>query len=115
MQVKLPNSAVLDLDYSSEETTGYYLVSNHWTVINDTNITFVRKNSLGYCYNLKWAGPLSKYEAQKLNGNGTGNTIISHGTIRPFLIKINNEVVLPNSLDVRKILGLDAADFQLAN
>jgi hypothetical protein len=39
------------------------LISLKWTLINEEYITFVRKEACAYCYNLDWAGPISKSDA----------------------------------------------------
>ncbi|WP_158728410.1 MULTISPECIES: hypothetical protein [unclassified Flavobacterium] len=115
MKVNLPNAATLTLDSSSNELYGYFLVSNRWTVMNDANITFVRKNALGYCYNLDWGGPLTRHEALKLRNNSAAITIVSIATIKPFLKTTNDKIYLPNTADVRKAIGIDNEDLQLAN
>ncbi|MBB1192624.1 hypothetical protein DNC80_02945 [Flavobacterium sp. SOK18b] len=114
MKVNLPNGSTLALDSSNDDLYHYLLVSKRWTVQNDSNITFVRKNALGYCYNLEWAGPLTKYEALKLSSSSTSITIISIAKIRPFLKTINDKIYLPNTTDVRKALGIDNDEVQFA-
>jgi hypothetical protein len=88
-------------------------VSKRWTVQNDSNITFVRKNALGYCYNLEWAGPLTKYEALKLSSSSTSITIISIAKIRPSsrqsMIKY-----IQIQLMFCKALGIDNDEVQFA-
>jgi hypothetical protein len=115
MKVNLPNTVTLALDSSNNELSGYFLVSTKWTVINDANITFVRKNALGYCYSVDWAGPLTKHEVLKLSNNSASITIVSIATIRPFLKTTNDKIYLPNTADVRKAIGIDNEDLQLAN
>jgi hypothetical protein len=46
MKVNLPNGSTLALDSSNDDLYHYLLVSKRWTVQNDSNITFVRKNAL---------------------------------------------------------------------
>jgi hypothetical protein len=86
-------------------------VSKRWTVQNDSNI-FVRKNALGYCYNLEWAGPLTKYEALKLSSSSVSTTIISIAKIRPSsrqsMIKYTFQIQL-----MFKALGIDNDEVQL--
>lgn len=115
MKVNLPNAVTLTLDSSKNELSGYFLVSTKWTVMNDVNITFVRKNALGYCYNLDWAGPLTKHEVIKLSINNPSISIVSIATIRPFLQILNDVVYLPNTAEARKAIGIDNDDLQLAN
>jgi hypothetical protein len=52
MKVNLPNGSTIALD-SSNDDIPLFIGSKRWTVQNDSNI-FVRKNALGYCYNLEW-------------------------------------------------------------
>lgn len=115
MKVKLLNATNTSLDYSSDELTGYYLISNRWTMQNDENITFVRKKGFGYCYNVVWAGPLTKSEAAKLSCDNKTIVVVRHEIIKPFLQFLANEVFLPNSLEVRTIIGLDGNQLHLAN
>ncbi|MCG9791621.1 hypothetical protein [Flavobacterium algicola] len=115
MEVKLPFSENLELNSSNNDTTGYYLVSTRWTMINDDHITFIRRRSLGYCYNLNWAGPLSRYDAEKIIKNKETTLIISHAALIPFLVTVNNELVVPNNAEVRKLIGFKAESLQQAN
>jgi hypothetical protein len=42
------------------------LISLKWTLINEEYITFLfAKEACAYCYNLDWAGPISKSDATK--------------------------------------------------
>ena len=115
MKVNLPHTSTLAFDSFDSDFSGYFLVSAKWTAANDVNITFVRKNALGYCYNLDWAGPLTKHEALKIYRSNPLLTIVSIVTVRPFLKIENNGVYLPNIIDVRKAIGIDTDDLQVAN
>lgn len=115
MDLKLPTSVNIIADDTNSDPSGYYLVSTRWTMINDKSITFVRNKSLGYCYNLKWAGPMNKFDAVKASQSNKTTRIVSHSILEPFLVFLNNEMVLPNSAEVRKIIGLDSGELQLAN
>ncbi|MDD2675392.1 MAG: hypothetical protein PHF81_10975 [Flavobacterium sp.] len=115
MKVKLLNAPIIFLDYSGDLLTGYYLISNHWTVLNDVYITFVRRKGIGYCYNVTWAGPLTKSEAEKLSCDNETILAVRHDVIKPFLQFLDDEVFLPNSVEVRTIIGLDCDQLNLAN
>lgn len=115
MEVKLQSKAFTEVQNKSNDTTAYYLVSARWTVINDSYITFVRQKGPGYCYNMDWAGPLSKYEVQKLNSYSTNTIIVSHDLVKEFLIVQGDQCFLPNSPEVRRLIGLNAAELQVAN
>ncbi|NRT15996.1 hypothetical protein HNP99_002358 [Flavobacterium sp. 28A] len=115
MDVKLPtiNPDATSVNY--DEVTGYYLVSKRWTMINDVNITFIRCKGLGYCYNSKWAGPMSKFEAEKICQSKKTTLIISHSLLKSFLVITSDSVSLPNTGEIRKLIGLDSGELQLAN
>ncbi|AWG20461.1 hypothetical protein FFWV33_02410 [Flavobacterium faecale] len=115
MDLKLPTSEIIITNDTNSDPAGYYLVSTRWTMINDKSITFVRSKSLGYCYNLKWAGPMNKFDAEKANQSNKTTRIVSHCILKPFIAFLNNEMVLPNSPEVRKLIGLDSGELQLAN
>lgn len=115
MEIKLPNREVTEIPSTSDEVSGYFIVSTRWTMINDQNITFIRNKSLGYCYNIAWAGPMNKFDANKVNASNKATRVISYQAIRPFLGKLNDALVLPNSPEVRKLIGLDNAELQVAN
>lgn len=100
--------------FSSENLSGYYLISLRWSMINDQHITFVRKNKIGYCYNAAWAGPMTKHDIQQLKRDPT--TIVIHSSlIKNHLIKLKNEIVLPNTYEIRAIIGFDRGNLQMAN
>ena len=115
MELKLPITDSTITDSVVDEITGCYLVAARWTMINDKNVTFVRNKTLGYCYNLKWAGPLSKFDADIACQNSKATFVISHSLLKPFLVNLNDELSLPNSIEVRKLIGLDDEELQLAN
>lgn len=115
MELKLPITDSTNIDSIADEITGCYLVSARWTMINDKNVTFVRNKAFGYCYNLKWAGPLSKFDADIACQNSKTTFVISHSLLEPFLVHLNDELSLPNSIEVRKLIGLDDNELQLAN
>lgn len=115
MELKLPITDSTITDSIADEITGCYLVSSRWTMINDKNVTFVRNKALGYCYNLKWAGPLSKFDADIACQNSKTTFVVSHSLLKPFLVHLNDELSLPNSIEVRKLIGLDDEELQLAN
>ncbi|CAM2822695.1 hypothetical protein [Flavobacterium frigoris] len=114
MELKLPITDSTNIDSIADEITGCYLVSARWTMINDKNVTFVRNKAFGYCYNLKWAGPLSKFDADIACQNSKTTFVISHSLLEPFLVHLNDELSLPNSIEVRKLIGLDDNELQLA-
>ncbi|MFN7098918.1 MAG: hypothetical protein ACK4M4_00915 [Flavobacterium sp.] len=115
MEVKLQSKAFTEVKNESTETTGYYLISARWTVINDSYITFVRKKGPGYCYNMDWAGPLSKFDVQKLNSYSSSTIIVSHQLLKEFLLVEGNQIFLPNSPEVRRVIGLNSGELQVAN
>lgn len=115
MKLKLPITDSRSANFISDEVIGCYLVSTRWTMINDKNITFVRNKALGYCYNLKWAGPLSESDAEIACHNNKTTFVINHLLLQPFFVYLNNEVTLPNSIEVRKLIGLDNVELQIAN
>lgn len=99
---------------SSENLSGYYLISLRWSMINDKHITFVRKNKIGYCYNAAWAGPMTKHEIQQLKRDAT--TIVIHSSlIENHLIESNEEIVLPNTYEIRTLIGFNEGNLQMAN
>lgn len=107
MELKLPSTDSTSRDSIVDEITGCYLVSARWTMINDKNVTFVRDKALGYCCNLKWAGPLSKFDADIACQNSKTTFVISHSLLKPFLVHLDDELRLPNSIEVRRLIGLD--------
>lgn len=80
-----------------ENKTRFLLLSLKWTHKKDKWITFWRKNASGYCWFKEWAG-------DKLKG---------------LWIKVNYEgyerEVLPNTLKIRKILGVTLDNFKASN
>ena len=108
MKVVDPNVSSVLSEKSPNGSAQYFLVSKKWSAINDQFITFVRKSSIGYCYNLNWAGACSSYELEPLVK--TDKTILIHiTTIEPYLTKVSidnkNYLFLPNTEQVRKIIG----------
>ncbi len=114
MEIKFNQAANSEKPCFSEEITGYFLISAKWSMLRDAYITFVRKNAMAYCYNLNWAGPLTKFEIDRIS-KANDVIIVSHEIIKDYLVCINNVLVLPNSPELRKALGLHGADFFLAN
>ena len=116
MKVKLHNTPPFLETNHFEDRTGYYLISLKWTLINEEYITFVRKEACAYCYNLDWAGPVSKSDATKKMLNDK-IVIIPQSRIRPFVIKVIIDkiecLVLPNTEVVRKIVGFEDTNLQL--
>lgn len=101
---------------SSDSINGYYLVSIKWTEMDDEYITFVRKSTVAYCYNMDWAGPKNICELEEVVR--TGQTLIVHqSTIDPFLVHVNHEgkecTMLPNTFEVRRAIGFEEANLQL--
>ncbi|UQD55848.1 hypothetical protein [Flavobacterium sp. K5-23] len=100
----------------SDTNNGYYLVSIKWSVLNDEYITFIRKSAIAYCYNLDWAGPKSKFELEQYVKKEE-TIIVHHSLIQPFLIKCCVEkkdcFMLPNTDEVRKVIGFKNTDLQL--
>ena len=116
MEVKLHNTQSLAGTNSYEDRDGYYLISLNWSLINEEYITFVRKEVFGYSYNLDWAGPVSKFDAEKKVIKDK-IVMVPQSRIRSFVVKvIIDEIecfVLPNIEEVRKIVGFDDINFQL--
>ncbi|WPR72519.1 hypothetical protein SLW70_05105 [Flavobacterium sp. NG2] len=83
-------------------------------MINDKHITFVRKNKIGYCYNAAWAGPMSKYEIQRLKKDET-SIIIHSSLIEDHLIRSKEETFLPNTYEIRTLIGFKEDNLQMAN
>lgn len=113
MEAKLPTINRVERSSLTNDVAGYYLVSTRWTMINDENITFVRNETLGYCYNLNWAGPMHKSDAIRAAEQNKATRIISHAALKPFLSYLNNEIHLPNTHEVRELLSLDSDQLQL--
>jgi hypothetical protein len=91
----------------SDENSGFYLISLKWSNAQEKYITFVRKGALAYCYNINWAGPMSKFEADRFK---RGNTIVVHQSlIKPLIIAVNDDMckgyALPNTEETRKVIG----------
>ena len=116
MNVKLHNTQSFGATSSFEDCDGYYLISLKWSLRNEEYITFVRKEAFAYCYNLDWAGPVSKSDAGKKVIKDK-IVMVPQSRIRPFVIKvIIDEIecsVLPNNDEVRKIVGFEDANLQL--
>ncbi|MFV8378801.1 hypothetical protein [Flavobacterium sp. LB3R33] len=116
MKVKLHNTQLSVETNSFEDRDAYYLISLNWSLINEEYITFVRKEVFGYCYNLDWAGPVSKFDAEKKVIKDK-IVMVHQSRIRPFVVKvIIDEIecfVLPNIEEVRKIVGFDDINLQL--
>jgi hypothetical protein len=116
MKEKLHNTQPLLERNNFEDRSGYYLISLNWSLINEEYITFVRKEVFGYCYNLDWAGPISKFDAEKKLIKDK-IVMVSQSRIRSFVVKvIIDEIecfVLPNIEEVRKIVGFDDINLQL--
>ncbi|AWG20460.1 hypothetical protein FFWV33_02405 [Flavobacterium faecale] len=113
METKVPNIDRIEMNTVTNDVAGYYLVSTRWTMINDENITFVRNETLGYCYNLNWAGPMHKSDAMKGAEKNKTTRVISHAALKPFLSYLNDQIVLPNIHEVRELLNLDSDQLQL--
>ena len=116
MKVKL-HKTQLSVDTNRFEVRdGYYLISLNWSLINYAYITFVRKEVYGYCYNLDWAGPVSKFDAEKKVIKDK-IVMVPQSIIKPFVVKvIIDEIecfVLPNIEEVRKMVGFDDINLQL--
>ncbi|SDX04048.1 hypothetical protein [Flavobacterium degerlachei] len=116
MEIQLQNAKLFELSNSFDDRDGYYLISLKWSLINEEYITFVRKEALAYCYNLDWAGPMSKSNLlKKVIKDKT--VIVPLSKIRSFLVKVNTDnkecFMLPNTDEVRKIIGFEDANLQL--
>lgn len=114
MEIKFTQTGNKEKNIFSDDITGYYLISVKWSMINDQYITFVRKNALAYCYNINWAGPMTKFEIDRVYKNEQV-LIVSHSTIKNHLQCINNVLLLPNTHELRKLIGLKDADLLFAN
>ena len=114
MEIKLTQTGNQGKNIFSDDITGYYLISVKWSMINDQYITFVRKNALAYCYNINWAGPMTKLEIDRVYKNEQV-IIVSHNTIKNYLQYVNNILVLPNTQELRNLIGLKDADLLYAN
>lgn len=116
VEIKLQNTMLFEESDSLDIREGYYLVSLKWSLINEEYITFVRKEALAYCYNLDWAGPMSKSNLLKKVIKGK-TVIVPLSKIRSFLVKVNTDnkecFMLPNTDEVRKIIGFEDANLQL--
>ncbi len=116
MEIKLQNTILFEESDSLDCRDGYYLISLKWSLINEEYITFVRKEALAYCYNLDWAGPVSKSSLlKKVIKDKT--VIVPLSKIRSFLVKVNTDnkecFMLPNTDEVRKVIGFEDIDLQL--
>ena len=115
MKVKLHHTQPF-LETNFEDRPGYYLISLKWSLINEEYITFVRKDAFAYCYNLDWAGPVGKSDAEKKVIKDK-IVMVPQSIIKPFVVKvIIDEIecfVLPNIEEVRKMVGFDDINLQL--
>lgn len=116
MEVKLHNTILFEEENSSADAEKYFVVSLRWSLINEEHITFVRQEAMAYCYNMNWAGPMTKIEAKERCIKGK-MLVVSLSQIRSFLVKATIDNVesytLPNTEEVRKIIGFDAIAFQM--
>ena len=116
MKVKLHHTQPFLETNNFEDRPGYYLISLKWSLINEEYITFVRKEAFAYCYNLEWAGPVSKSDAEKKVINDK-IVMVHKSRIRPFVIKViideTERVVLPNTEEVRKLIGFEDTNLQI--
>lgn len=91
--------------------TMYYIISLKWTNKNDKWITLWRHNRAGYAWFVSMAGKYTKEEAGKKT---TTVTIISTDAAYKYLESVNYEGnpqhVLPNSKEVRDLLGITKND-----
>ncbi|MDQ5929459.1 MAG: hypothetical protein QG594_1238 [Bacteroidota bacterium] len=114
MEIKFTQTANKEKNIFSDDITGYYLISVKWSMVNDPYITFIRKNALAYCYNVNWAGPLTKFEIDRVYKNEQA-IIVSHDTIKHYLEYVNNVWVLPNTDELRNLIGLKETGLLFAN
>jgi hypothetical protein len=116
MKVKLHHTQPFLETNNFEDRPGYYLISLKWSLINEEYITFVRKEAFAYCYNLEWAGPVSKSDAEKKVIKDK-IVMVHKSRIRPFVIKViideTERVVLPNTEEVRKLIGFEDTNLQI--
>ena len=115
MKINLTITNSANVNQIDDDATGYYLISKRWTMINDSNITFVRIKGLGYCYNVHWAGPSNKLEAARVSKKSKTTLVVSHALLKSFFIESNGEVLLPNTPEIRNLIGFDRSALQLAN
>jgi hypothetical protein len=113
---KLQNTMSFEVSDALDDHDEYYLVSLKWSLINEQYITFVRKEALAYCYDLDWAGPMTKFDLEKKVLNDK-TAIVPRSKIKSFLVKVYTDnkqrFMLPNSNEVRKIIGFEDAVLQL--
>ncbi|WP_418262015.1 hypothetical protein [Flavobacterium faecale] len=114
MEINFTSKNVIDNKSFLEDISGYYLISLKWSMLNDPYITFVRQNALAYCYDINWAGPLTKFEIDRVV-KSEKIIVISHQTINKYIVKVNDKLFLPNTIEVRKLIGLKDDMFQMAN
>jgi hypothetical protein len=116
MKVKLHHTQPFLETNNFEDRPGYYLISLKWSLINEEYITFVRKDAFAYCYNLDWAGPVSKSDAEKKVVKDK-IVMVHQSRIKSFVIKVLiddiERFVLPNTEEVRKIIGFEDINLQL--
>lgn len=94
-------------------STRFLIMSLKWTNKKDKWITFWRKNSAGYCWFKEWTG---LYNENCFNPDLTQERFIDSEKLEGLWIKIKYEgyerEVLPNTLNVRKILGITKEDLK---
>ncbi|WP_339658581.1 hypothetical protein [Flavobacterium frigidarium] len=115
MEINLTITGSANVNQIDDDATGYYLISKRWTMINDSNITFVRIKGLGYCYNAHWAGPSNKLETKSVSSKSKNTIMVSHALIKSFFVNQNGELVLPNTSEIRSLIGFNRSELQLAN
>ena len=116
MEIKLHNPAAFEDIQSLADTEKYFLVSIRWSLIEEAHITFVRQATLAYCYNLKWAGPLTESEVADKFVEGK-MIVVPLSLIKPYLVKATIDEIdcltLPNTAEIRSKIGFDDVVFQL--
>lgn len=116
MEVKLHNTIVFEDVQSLNDTEKYFLVSMRWSLISEEHITFVRQGAMAYCYNLKWAGPLTEVEAAERCIKGK-MLMVPFSLIKSYLVQTKIDEVdcltLPNTAEVRRMIGFNDVVFQL--
>lgn len=89
----------------------YYYISTKWTHKTDAYLTLWRGNSSGYCWNQSWAGIYDQ----------PPNVTPDYGVIAVECEKVNHlfeatsyfnnpQLILPNSKEVRRTIGIMRKD-----
>lgn len=90
----------------------FYYISYKWTHPEDAFITFWRENNCGYCWYKDWAGVYERI----CYGDEYGSSItVFKSEVDKLWMDVDFDgaprKILPNTKEVRKILGLKKKDF----